>query len=118
MRDRNRQPPMVVNPPTISYVEVHTNHLCFKTKADAAKIIFRGCCTQYNHKIPDFQLSLTNLGTIVHNYEAHYAYIKARVQDKYYLAAKTLIKGAPEHQLAQDLKKTSPSKQKNYVGDL
>lgn len=73
-------------------------------------IIFHGCYIPDDHILPDCKHSITDPQTIVGNYEALDADKKARVPDNYYISAKTVVKGTPEHQITQEVKKTSKPK--------
>lgn len=97
MSGRDNYRPQIVNTPTISYEDANSNRVGWKTKANSPMIIWHGCYVPDDHILPDCKHYITGLDTIISNYEGFEADRKTFVKDKYYLSAKTLVKGTPEH---------------------
>lgn len=94
----------MVKAPNITYEEGQPNGVCLETKSNTPQIICHGCFVPEDHILPSFEHSVTNPGCLVHNYKALEVDNKFRVPDNYYVAAKTITKGIPEHQLSHILK--------------
>lgn len=71
--------------------------MCGKTKSNLPRIICHGCYANDDHILPECKYSLADPDFAMHNYEAFTPEEESCVPDKYYLAAKTLVKGTPEN---------------------
>lgn len=78
----------------------------WQAKSSSPQISCHGFYVKEYHILPECKHSLTDLNFIARSYEALNADEKARVPDKYYLAAKTLLMENPGHTLAQEVKET------------
>lgn len=101
LRNQGRQVAGIVKPQNIPYEENSYNRVCWKTEANSPRIICY-CCYE-NHDNILSEHSLTNPDFIARIYETLNADENAFVLNKYYIAAKNLINGTPETQLAQDV---------------